>query len=134
MKIKVGIQLGVNNNQLESAERFWHIVDECERLGFDSLWLSERASGRVPDNLSAMAAIAGRTERLKFGSSVLVVPAYNPVLLATWAVWLASAMSAPSPLASRVMSNSVPAATPAMCNVSVTASKTSVRPCEIGTV
>ena len=82
MKIKVGIQLGVNNNQLESAEGFWHIVDDCERLGFDSLWLSERASGRVPDNLSAMAAIAGRTQRLKFGSSVLVVPAYNPVLLA----------------------------------------------------
>ncbi|HEU0168996.1 MAG TPA: TIGR03619 family F420-dependent LLM class oxidoreductase [Chloroflexota bacterium] len=82
MKIKVGIQLGVNNNQLDSAERFWHIVDECERLAFDSLWLSERASGRVPDNLSAMAAIAGRTQRLKFGSSVLVVPAYNPVLLA----------------------------------------------------
>jgi probable F420-dependent oxidoreductase len=82
LKIKVGIQLGVNNNQLESADRFWHIVDECERLGFDSLWLSERASGRVPDNLSAMAAIAGRTRGLKFGSSVLVVPAYNPVLLA----------------------------------------------------
>ncbi|HEX6510993.1 MAG TPA: TIGR03619 family F420-dependent LLM class oxidoreductase, partial [Chloroflexota bacterium] len=69
-------------NPLQSAERFWSVVDGCERLGFDSLWLSERPSGPVPDSLSALAAIAGRTSRLKFGSSVLVAPAYNPVLLA----------------------------------------------------
>jgi probable F420-dependent oxidoreductase len=82
MSVRVGIQLNAVNNPLASAERFWSIVDECERLGFDSLWLSERASGTVPDSLSALAAIAGRTRRIKFGSSVLVVPAYNPVLLA----------------------------------------------------
>jgi probable F420-dependent oxidoreductase len=80
--IKVGIQLGVANSPYESAGQFWHIVDECERLGFDSLWLSERPSGRLPDSISALAAIAGRTERLKFGTSVLIAPAYNPVLLA----------------------------------------------------
>src|SRR5712691_2226414 len=82
MSVKVGIQLTVTNNPFDSAERFWSIVDACERLGFDSLWLSERPSGPVPDSLSALAAIAGRTSRLKFGSSVLVAPAYNPVLLA----------------------------------------------------
>src|SRR5438067_1605423 len=52
------------------------------RRGFGPLWLSERVSGPVPDSLSALAAIAGRTSRLKFGTSVLVVPAYSPVLLA----------------------------------------------------
>jgi probable F420-dependent oxidoreductase len=82
VKVKVGIQLNTANSPFDSAERFWSIVDSCERLGFDSLWLSERVSGPVPDSLAALAAIAGRTSRLKFGSSVLVVPAYNPVLLA----------------------------------------------------
>src|SRR5947209_8127368 len=76
--VKVGIQLGAANSPFESAARFWHIVDECERLGFDSLWLSERPSGKLPDSLSALAAMAGRTERLKFGTSVLIAPAYNP--------------------------------------------------------
>jgi probable F420-dependent oxidoreductase len=80
--VKVGIQLGIGNSPWESAEHFWRIVGECERLGFDSLWLSERPSGRLPDSLAALAAIAGRTERLKFGTSVLLAPAYNPVLLA----------------------------------------------------
>jgi probable F420-dependent oxidoreductase len=82
MSVRVGVQLNAANNPLGSGERFWSVVDGCERLGFDSLWLSERASGPVLDSLSALAAIAGRTKRLKFGSSVLVVPAYNPVLLA----------------------------------------------------
>lgn len=82
MAVKVGVQLNALNNPIDSGERFWAVVDACERLGFDSLWLSERVSGKVPDSLSALAALAGRTSRLKFGSSVLVVPAYNPVLLA----------------------------------------------------
>lgn len=82
MSVKVGIQLGAGNSPFDTGEHFWHVVDECERLGFDSLWLSERASARIPDALSALAAMAGRTRRLKFGSSVLVVPAYNPVYLA----------------------------------------------------
>lgn len=80
--VKVGIQLGAGNNPWDSAAGFWRIVDECERFDFDSLWLSERPSGRLPDSLAALAAIAGRTERLKFGTSVLIAPAYNPVLLA----------------------------------------------------
>lgn len=80
--VKVGIQMGIANSPWESAEQFWRIVDDCERLSFDSLWLSERPSGRLPDSLAALAAIAGRTQHLKFGTSVLVAPAYNPVLLA----------------------------------------------------
>jgi probable F420-dependent oxidoreductase len=82
LNVKVGIQLGVGNSPFQDAAGFWETVDECERLGFDSLWLSERPSGRLPDAVSALAAIAGRTQRIKFGSSVLIVPAYNPVHLA----------------------------------------------------
>src|SRR5580704_335726 len=53
-----------------------------EELGYDSIWLSDTAAlgGLAP--LPALAAIAVRTERLKLGTSVLVLPPRNPVLLA----------------------------------------------------
>ena len=53
-----------------------------ERLRFDSLWLSERLTGEAPDPLVALAYAAGRTKKLKLGTSVLVVPGRNPVVLA----------------------------------------------------
>ena len=61
---------------------FGTLVDDLERLGFDSLWLSERITGPAPDPLAAMAFAAGRTTKLKFGTSVLVLPGRNPMLLA----------------------------------------------------
>jgi probable F420-dependent oxidoreductase len=81
MKIRIGYGLGTRTvtNDADSLGRF---VDDLERLGFDSLWLSERISGEAPDPLIALAYAAARTTRLKFGTSVLVVPGRNPVVLA----------------------------------------------------
>src|SRR5438128_1740260 len=64
------------------SDAFGSFVDDLERLGFDSLWLSERINGEAPDPLIALAYAAARTTKLKFGTSVLVVPGRNPVLLA----------------------------------------------------
>ena len=64
------------------ADAFWEIVDTAEALRWDSIWLSERLSGDLVDPVAAMAAIAGRTQKLKFGPSVLVLPGRNPVVLA----------------------------------------------------
>ena len=50
--------------------------------GFDSLWLSERIGGEAPDPLVGMAFAAGRTTKLKFGMSVMVLPGRNPIVLA----------------------------------------------------
>jgi probable F420-dependent oxidoreductase len=61
---------------------FGDVVDAVEELRFDSLWLSERITGQAPDPIVAMAYAAGRTTRLKFGMSVLVLPGRNPVVLA----------------------------------------------------
>jgi probable F420-dependent oxidoreductase len=82
MKVKIGFGLGTTAASSVDGESFWAIVDTCEALGWDSLWFSERASGPTFGPLAAMAAVAGRTRRLKFGPSVLVVPGRNPVLLA----------------------------------------------------
>lgn len=66
----------------DGLEGFAGLVDDLERLGFDSLWLSERITGPAPDPLAAMAFAAGRTTKLKFGTSVLVLPGRNPMILA----------------------------------------------------
>jgi probable F420-dependent oxidoreductase len=80
MKVRIGFGLGTRTTLHD--ERFGHVVDELERLSFDSLWVSERVGGDAPDPMVAMAYGAGRTTNLKFGMSVMVLPGRNPVLLA----------------------------------------------------
>lgn len=82
MKIRVGFGFGVAAGADIGGERFLALLDACERLGWDSIWFSERVTGGLLDPLAAMAAAAARTRRLKFGPSVLVLPGRNPVLLA----------------------------------------------------
>ena len=81
MKVRIAFSLGTAG-QGDGLEGFAGLVDDLERLRFDSLWLSERVTGPAPDPLAAMAFAAGRTTKLKFGTSVLVVPGRNPMLLA----------------------------------------------------
>ena len=80
MKVRIGVGLGTRT-RLHGPE-FGEVVDSIERLGFDSLWLSERIGTDAPDPVVAMSYAAGRTTRLKFGMSVLVLPGRNPVVLA----------------------------------------------------
>jgi len=80
MKVRIGVGLGVRT-ELNGPE-FLTVVDELERLSFDSLWLSERINGSAPDPLIASAAAIGRTTNLKLGTSVLVLPGRNPVIAA----------------------------------------------------
>lgn len=80
MKVRIGYGFGVRTRLNDGG--FATVVDTLERLRFDSLWLSERLAGEAPDPLVAMAFAAGRTTRLKFGMSVMVLPGRNPVVLA----------------------------------------------------
>jgi probable F420-dependent oxidoreductase len=61
---------------------FLDVVDAMEDLKFDSVWFSERIGGQAPDPVIAMAMAAARTKKLKIGTSVMVLPGRNPVLLA----------------------------------------------------
>ena len=84
MKIRIGLGLGIAG--LRDDRRFGELVDALEGRGFDSLWLSERVGGDAPDPLVGLSFAAGRTERLKLGTSVQVLPGRNPALLAkAWA-------------------------------------------------
>ena len=78
--IRIGYAFGTRTRLNDGG--FATVVDALERLGFDSLWLSERIGGDAPDPLVGMAFAAGRTTRLKFGMSVMVLPGRNPIVLA----------------------------------------------------
>jgi len=81
MKVRIGFGLGTHTFTNDGAS-FASLVDALEDLRFDSLWLSERLTGDAPDPLTALAFAAGRTRKLKLGTSVLVLPGRNPVVLA----------------------------------------------------
>lgn len=81
MKIRIGYGLGTSSIS-NTQDRFTELVDNLERLQFDSLWFSDRISGNSPEPLVAMACAAGRTKRLKLGTAVIIVPGRNPVVLA----------------------------------------------------
>lgn len=57
------------------------IVDDLERLRFDSLWVPEALLQPTLDPLVALAFAAARTTRLKLGTH-LILPGRNPVWLA----------------------------------------------------
>jgi probable F420-dependent oxidoreductase len=85
VKVRIGFGLGTMGASAD-ARSFAALVDALEDLRFDSLWLSERATGPTLDPLVALSVAAGRTTRLKLGTSVQVLPGRNPVLLAKeWA-------------------------------------------------
>jgi probable F420-dependent oxidoreductase len=81
VKVRVGFGLGTRTATTD-GDRFAAMVDALEALRFDSLWLSEKITDDCPDPLIALSFAAARTERLKLGTSVLVVPGRNPMLLA----------------------------------------------------
>jgi probable F420-dependent oxidoreductase len=81
VKVRIGLGLGARS-AVDDSDSFSKVVDESERLRFDSLWVSERLAGPGLDPTVAMSVAAARTERLKFGPAVMVLPGRNPVVLA----------------------------------------------------
>src|SRR5438094_774911 len=78
MKVRIGVGLGGDSGPAEFAG----IVDHVERLGIDSLWLSEVVFSRQVDPFIGMAHALSRTTRLKLGTGVAVLPGRHPVLVA----------------------------------------------------
>jgi probable F420-dependent oxidoreductase len=85
VKVRIGYGLGTRTPTLDGG-CFGELVDALEALRFDSLWLSERLTGDCPDPMVGLAYAAGRTTKLKLGTSVQVLPGRNLHLLAKeWA-------------------------------------------------
>ena len=78
MKIRFGISLGANTPHDQLAGT----VDHLESSGVDSLWFSELVYSPAVDPVVGMAYALARTEHLKVGTSVAVLPGRHPVLVA----------------------------------------------------
>ena len=67
----------------------FEIIDAAEKWGLDVMWLAEQhfvTNSVLASPLAIAAAIAGRTERMKIGTAVQVLPLGNPLRLAEeWA-------------------------------------------------
>jgi len=82
MTVAVGV--GLMEFPFDTMDGFWRWVDLCEQGGIDSIWQTDRLVSRTPilECMTALAAIAGRTRRIKFGVNVVSVAMREPVLLA----------------------------------------------------
>jgi probable F420-dependent oxidoreductase len=83
-RLKVRIGVGAATFPFSSASAYWRWVDLLESSRVDSLWQTDRLAGTQPflEAMSAMAAIAGATDRLKFGMNAVVVSLRDPLVLA----------------------------------------------------
>lgn len=88
--MRIGLNLQ-NYGPLGHRAELTAAVDTADELGFDSVWVSDHILmpkslpdpyGSIMEALSTLAFIAGRSERLKLGTSVVVLPQRNPILLA----------------------------------------------------
>lgn len=80
----VAVGLGLMEYPFEDAAGYWRWIDMCEAGGVDSIWQTDRIVSAVPnlECMTALAAIAGRTRRLKFGMNVVSLALRDPILLA----------------------------------------------------
>lgn len=78
---RLSVKVGINYSGY-GTDDFWGFVDTIEDAGWDSLWLADspQLGGLAP--LPTLAAVAARTDKLKLGVNVLVLPHRNPLVLA----------------------------------------------------
>lgn len=81
-KIRVG--LGIAAFPFDAPRDLFAFAERCERWGVDSLWQTDRLHGGDGqlEALATMAALAGCTERIKFGMNAVVASLRDPLLLA----------------------------------------------------
>ena len=84
MARSIAVGTGLMEFPFSTTDGFWRWVDLCESGGIDSIWQTDRIVSRQPilESMTALAAIAGRTRRVKFGINVVSLALREPVLLA----------------------------------------------------
>jgi probable F420-dependent oxidoreductase len=100
--VKIRVGLGIAAFPFDAPRDLFAFAERCERWGVDSLWQTDRLHGghagprparseegaraESPDGqleaLATMAALAGATERIKFGMNAVVASLRDPLLLA----------------------------------------------------
>jgi probable F420-dependent oxidoreductase len=78
MRVRIGISLGAAG----APGEFEAAVGLLEAAGVDSLWLPENVYSPAVEPFTGMTFALAKTERLKVGSGISVLPGRHPVLVA----------------------------------------------------
>lgn len=80
----IGIGLGISRFPFDSAKDYWRWVDTCEEGGVDSIWQTDRLVSKeaMLECMATMAALAGHTEKIRFGMNVASIALRDPLLTA----------------------------------------------------
>jgi probable F420-dependent oxidoreductase len=95
MSITLGL-FGANMGPCATAESAVRISMLAEELGYDSLWMGEHLVAPSPrrspspiepdypilDPIVTLAMVAAKTERIRLGTGIIILPQRNPVVLA----------------------------------------------------
>lgn len=92
--LRLGLNLPYVERSMDGATPRWMdilaMASAAERIGFDSIWVSDHVGFGDPDgdwsgaweSMTLLAALAAATTRVELGSYVLAMPLRNPALLA----------------------------------------------------
>ncbi|HAK52798.1 MAG TPA: TIGR03854 family LLM class F420-dependent oxidoreductase, partial [Gammaproteobacteria bacterium] len=80
----IGLGLGLSRFPFEDADSYWKWVELCEQGGVDSIWQTDRLVSKEPmlECITTMAALAGATEKIRFGMNVASIALRDPLLTA----------------------------------------------------
>src|SRR5438270_12618964 len=76
--MKLGVHIGYWGLGLTREDQL-EIVQEAERLGFDSVWTAEAYGS---DAATILAWLAGQTSKIRLGSAIFQMPARSPAMTA----------------------------------------------------
>jgi len=84
MNVRIGIAIGQWPIDDAKPETILNLVDYLEALDVDSLWMSDRlvSNALILEPIIFLSYIAGRLRKMKLGTSTLVLPTRNPIVLA----------------------------------------------------
>jgi F420-dependent oxidoreductase-like protein len=82
--VKLALNIGYWGLGLTAAEQL-ELVQEAERLGYDSVWTAEAYGS---DAVTILGWLAGQTERLRLGTAIMQMPARSPAMTAMTAATL----------------------------------------------
>jgi F420-dependent oxidoreductase-like protein len=76
--MKLGVHIGYWGLGLSSQDQL-EIVQEAERLGYDSVWTAEAYGS---DSATVLAWLAGQTSKIRIGSGIFQMPGRSPAMTA----------------------------------------------------
>lgn len=88
--MKFGVAV-LHHGEFANKDSIDKIAEEAEKLEYDSIWVSDhiispisqgKTYGYIYESLITLSYLAAKTENLKLGTSILVLPLRDPVLVA----------------------------------------------------